>query len=106
MSNMQDTGNPVMKYLPFIFPIVLLGVFNRMPAALTWYYTVSNVITLLIQLVIQKYIIDHEKIMAKLQENKKKPVTRSKWQDRIDAMQQSNEKLKAMRQKADSNKRK
>jgi YidC/Oxa1 family membrane protein insertase len=106
MSNMQDTGNPVMKYLPFIFPIVLLGVFNRMPAALTWYYTVSNVITLLIQLVIQNYIIDHEKIMAKLQENKKKPVTRSKWQDRIDAMQKSNEKLKAMKQKAASNKRK
>ncbi|HEY9342958.1 MAG TPA: YidC/Oxa1 family insertase periplasmic-domain containing protein, partial [Hanamia sp.] len=106
MSNMQDTGNPVMKYLPFIFPIVLLGVFNRMPAALTWYYTVSNVITLLIQLVIQKYIIDHEKIMAKLQENKKKPVAKSKWQDRIDAMQQSNEKLKAMKQKTAPNKRK
>ncbi len=106
MSNMQDTGNPVMKYLPFIFPVVLLGVFNRMPAALTWYYTVSNAITLLIQLVIQKYIIDHEKIMAKLQENKKKPVTKSKWQDRIDAMQQSNEKLKSMKQKSASNKRK
>jgi hypothetical protein len=41
-----------------------------------------------------------------LQENKKKPVTRSKWQDRIDAMQKSNEKLKAMKQKAASNKRK
>ncbi len=35
------------------FPIFLLGVFNRMPAGLTWYYTVSNVITLLIQFVIQ-----------------------------------------------------
>ena len=47
-----------------------------MPAALTWYYTVSNTITLLIQFVIQKYIIDHDKILAKLQENKKKPVTK------------------------------
>lgn len=106
MSNMQDTGNPVMKYLPFIFPVVLLGVFNRLPAALTWYYTVSNVITLLIQFVIQKYIIDHEKIMAKLQENKKKPVSKSKWQERVDAMQQSNEKLKSMKQKAETHKRK
>lgn len=106
MSNMQDTGNPVMKYLPFIFPVVLLGVFNRLPAALTWYYTVSNVITLLIQFVIQEYIIDHDKIMAKLQENKKKPVTKSKWQERIDAMQQSNAKLKTMKQKNEANKRK
>jgi YidC/Oxa1 family membrane protein insertase len=106
MSNMQDTGNPVMKYLPFIFPVVLIGVFNRMPAALTWYYTVSNTITLLIQFVIQKYIIDHDKIMAQLQENKKKPVTQSKWQERVSAMQESNAKLKSMREKADSLKKK
>ena len=102
MANMQDNSNPVMKYLPFIFPIVLLGVFNRLPSALTWYYTVSNVITLLIQFVIQTYIIDHDKLMAKLQENKKKPVTKSKWQERIDAMQQSNEKLKQMKEKSEA----
>ena len=105
MANMQDTGNPMMKYLPFIFPVVLLGVFNRMPAALTWYYTVSNVITLLIQFVIQNYIIDHEKILAKLQENKKRPVSKSKWQDKIDAMQQSNDKLKQLKAKNDARKK-
>jgi YidC/Oxa1 family membrane protein insertase len=106
MSNMQDNSNPVMKYLPFIFPVVLIGVFNRMPAALTWYYTVSNTITLLIQFVIQKYIIDHDKIMAKLQENKKKPPTQSKWQERINAMQESNAKLKAMKEKSEALKKK
>ncbi|HUZ57220.1 MAG TPA: membrane protein insertase YidC [Hanamia sp.] len=106
MSNMQDNSNPVMKYLPYIFPIFLIGIFNRMPAALTWYYTVSNTITLLIQLVIQKYIIDHDKIMAQLQENKKKPKTQSKWQERITAMQESNTKLKTMREKADTLKKK
>lgn len=106
MSNMQDNSNPVMKYLPFIFPVILIGVFNRMPAALTWYYTVSNTITLLIQFVIQKYIIDHDKIMAKLQENKKKPVTQNKWQERITAMQESNAKLKTMKEKSDALKKK
>ena len=105
LSNMQDTGNPMMKYLPFIFPIVLLGVFNRLPSALTWYYTVSNVITLLIQFVIQKYIIDHDKILAQLQENKKKPKAPSKWQGRIDAMQQSNEKLKSMKEQTGNKKK-
>jgi YidC/Oxa1 family membrane protein insertase len=106
MSNMQDNSNPVMKYLPFIFPVVLIGVFNRMPAALTWYYTVSNTITLLIQFVIQKYIIDHDKIMAQLQENKKKPVTQNKWQERVAAMQESNAKLKSMKEKSDTLKKK
>lgn len=106
MSNMQDNSNPVMKYLPFIFPVVLIGVFNKMPAALTWYYTVSNTITLLIQLVIQKYIIDHDKILAKLQENKKKPASQSKWQERVAAMQESNAKLKSMKEKSDNLKKK
>jgi YidC/Oxa1 family membrane protein insertase len=99
MSNMQDNSNPMMKYLPFIFPVILLGVFNKLPSSLTWYYTVSNAITLLIQFVIQKYIINHEKIMAQLQENKKKPVTQSKWQERVTAMQESNKKLQSMQQK-------
>ena len=106
MSNMQDNSNPVMKYLPFIFPIILLGVFNRLPSALTWYYTVSNAITLLIQFVIQKYIINHEKILAQLQENKKKPVTKNKWQERITAMQESNKKLQSMQQKKNTNTKK
>jgi YidC/Oxa1 family membrane protein insertase len=99
MSNMQDNSNPVMKYLPFIFPVVLLGVFNRLPSALTWYYTVSNAITLLIQFVIQKYIIDHKKILATLQENKKRPVTQSKWQEKVAAMQETNKKLQSMKEK-------
>lgn len=99
MSNMQDNSNPMMKYLPYIFPVILLGVFNKLPSALTWYYTVSNVITLLIQFVIQKYIINHEKILAQLQENKKKPKTKSKWQERIEAMQESNKKLQSMQQR-------
>ncbi|MEP6927998.1 MAG: membrane protein insertase YidC [Ginsengibacter sp.] len=106
MSNMQDNSNPVMKYLPFIFPVILLGVFNRLPSSLTWYYTVSNAITLLIQFVIQKYIINHEKILAQLQENKKKPVSKSKWQERITAMQESNKKLQNMQQKKNSNTKK
>ena len=73
MSQMQDNSNPVMKYMPYIFPIMLLGVFNRLPSALTWYYTISNTITLILQIVIQKYIINHDKILAQLNENKKKP---------------------------------
>jgi YidC/Oxa1 family membrane protein insertase len=99
MANMQDNSNPVMKYLPFIFPIILLGVFNNQPAALTWYYTVSNVITLIIQFIIQKYIINHEKLLAQLQENKKKPQKASKWQERINAMQEQQKKVQEMKAK-------
>ena len=104
MANMQDNSNPVMKYMPYIFPIILLGVFNAQPAALTWYYTVSNAITLVIQFVIQKYIINHEKILAQLEANKKKPVVKSKWQERVQAMRENNQKLQSMKQKSNKGK--
>ena len=93
MSNMQDNSNPVMKYMPYIFPVLLLGVFNGLPAALTWYYTISNTITLILQIVIQKYIINHEKILAQIDENRKKPVKQSKLQERIQAMQEASKKV-------------
>lgn len=93
MSNMQDNSNPLMKYMPYIFPVLLLGVFNNLPAALTWYYTVSNTITLILQIVIQKYIIDHDKILVKINENRKKPVKKSKLQERMEAMQATQKKL-------------
>ena len=99
MSNMQDNSNPVMKYMPYIFPVLLLGVFNRLPAALTWYYTVSNTITLLLQIVIQKYIINHDKILAQIGENRKKPVKQSKLQERIQAMQESQKKIQDLKNK-------
>jgi YidC/Oxa1 family membrane protein insertase len=100
MSTMQDNSNPVMKYMPYIFPVLLLGVFNNLPSALTWYYTVSNTITLILQIVIQKYIIDHEKILVQIEENRKKPVKQSKFQERMMAMQESNKKLQEQRKKS------
>ena len=92
MSNAPDQNNPAMKYMPYIFPVMLLGFFNKLPSALTWYYTVSNVITLVMQYVIQNYIINHDQILAKIQDNRKKPKTKSKWQERIEQMQQTQQK--------------
>ena len=96
---MQDNSNPVMKYMPYIFPFLLLGVFNKLPSALTWYYTISNTITLILQIVIQKYIIDHDKILAQIEENRKKPVKQSKLQERIQAMQQTSKKVQDLKNK-------
>lgn len=99
MSNMQDNNNPMMKYMPYIFPVLLLGVFNSLPSALTWYYTVSNVVTLLLQFIIQTYIINHDKILAQIEENRKKPVKQSKFQERLQAMQETQRKLQDMKDK-------
>ena len=97
MTPTQD--NPALKYMPYIFPFILLFIFNRLPSALTWYYTVSNVMTLALQFVIQNYIINHDKIVAQLQANKKKPKVKSKWQERYDQMMESQKKLQDMKEK-------
>lgn len=84
---MADQSNPVMKYMPYFFPIMLLGIFNRTAAALTFYYFLSNVISIALQWVLQTFVINHDKIHAQIQENKKKPVSKSKWQERLEDMQ-------------------
>jgi len=91
--------------MPYIFPFVMLFIFNKMPSALTWYYTVSNIITLVLQFVIQNYIIDHDKILAKIQSNKAKPKSKSKWQERMEAMQQTQKKVEDMKKKTQSGKK-
>jgi YidC/Oxa1 family membrane protein insertase len=88
MSSTPDQGNPMLKYMPYIFPFVLLFIFNKLPAALTWYYTVSNIITLLLQFTIQNYVINHDKLVAKIEMTRKKPKEKSKWQQRLDQMQE------------------
>lgn len=99
MSMTPDQSNPVLKYMPYFFPIFLLFIFNRLPAALTWYYTVSNLVTLGLQFVIQTYIINHDKILAKMDENRKKPKSKSKWQERFEQMQEQQKKMKDMQAK-------
>lgn len=100
MSMTPDQGNPVLKYMPYIFPVFLLFIFNSQPAALTWYYTVSNLITLILQFVIQNYIINHDKILAKIEDNRKKPKTKSKWQEKMEQMQEQQKKMQEMQKKS------
>ncbi len=105
--NMQMTptqDNPVYKYMIYFFPLMLLFIFNSLPSALTWYYTVSNLVTLGLQLIIQKLIIDEKKIHAQIQENKKKPVTKSKWQERLEQMQSSNQRVQDLQKKTQKGK--
>ena len=96
MTPTQD--NPVLKYMPYIFPVVLLFIFNKLPSALTWYYTVSNIITLGLQFVIQKYIIDHDKILAQIDQKRKQPRKKSKWTERYEQMMEQQKKVQDVKQ--------
>ncbi len=96
MSSMSaDNSNPALKYMPFIMPIIFLGIFNKLPASMTFYYFVSNVITIILQWVIQKYIINEQKIRTQIEENKKAGPKTNKLMERMQEIQRQNqEKLK------------
>ena len=97
MTPTQD--NPALKYMPYIFPFMLMFIFNGLPSALTWYYTVSNVITLLMQLVIQKFIINHDKILAGIEVKRKTPKKKSNWQSKYEQMMEAQKKVKDLKDK-------
>ncbi len=104
MSMTPTQDNPALKYMPYIFPFMLLFIFNKLPSALTWYYTVSNIITLGLQFVIQNYIINHDKILAKIDEKRKTPKKKSKWQERYDQMMDSQKKIQDLKSKTPNKK--
>jgi YidC/Oxa1 family membrane protein insertase len=60
-----------MKAMSYIFPVMFMFVLNSFPAALTWYYFVSNVVTITQQQLIRRFV-DEDKIKAVLDENRKK----------------------------------
>ena len=99
MSMTPTQDNPALKYMPYIFPFMLLFIFNSLPSALTWYYTVSNVFTLLLQLVIQKFIINHDKILADIDVKRKTPKKKSNWQSKYEQMMDAQKKVQALKDK-------
>ena len=103
----SDPNNPALKYMPYIYPIFMLLFFNSLPAALTWYYTVSNLITLGIQFTIQNYILDHDKILAQMDERRKAPKVKpkSKWQEQYEKMVETQKKVQQMKEQSQKNKK-
>jgi YidC/Oxa1 family membrane protein insertase len=85
--NMQMTSatNPQMKWLMYLMPVLFLGVFNNYSAGLSYYYFLSNMFGLGQQYLFKAFI-DEEAIHRQMQENKKKPVKKSGFQQRIEQM--------------------
>ena len=89
-------GMPNMKVLMYISPLFMLVFFNNYASGLSLYYFISNLITIGIMLVIKNFIIDEEKIHAKIQVNKKKPKKQNRFQRKMaEMMEQAEQQRKA-----------
>lgn len=95
---MPDMGK-IMKIMIYISPLMMLFFFNNYASGLSLYYFVSNTITIGIMLVIKNYIVDNDKIHAKIQENKAKPKTEGKFQRKMREMMEQAEAQKAQQKK-------
>lgn len=91
--SMQQTqpGMPNMKFILYLSPLMMLVFFNQYASGLSLYYFVSNTITIFIMLAIKKFIVDEDKIHAKIQENKQKPKKESKFQQKLKQMMEQAE---------------
>jgi YidC/Oxa1 family membrane protein insertase len=76
-----------MKYIGYIMPLLFFFMLNSFPAGLNYYYFLGAVFTLLTQFIIRQSIND-DKILAKLEENKKNPKVKKKssFQARMEEM--------------------
>lgn len=77
------SDQPGMKVMMYMMPVMFMLILNNFSAGLTYYYFLANMITWL-QNLISKRFIDHDKLLAKLEENRKKPLKKSKWQQRLE----------------------
>lgn len=96
----------IMKYMIYFSPIMMLFFFNNYASGLSLYYFISNLLTIAIMFVIKNYVIDEAKIHAQIEENKKKPVKKSKFRERLDsAMKQAQEQQEAQKRAAQKKKK-
>ena len=89
----------MMKYMIYFSPILMLIFFNNYASGLSLYYFISNLISIGIMLVIKNYIIDEDKVLAKIEVSKTKPKKQSKFQKKMAEMMEQAEQQKQAQQK-------
>jgi YidC/Oxa1 family membrane protein insertase len=74
---------PGMKMMMYMMPVMFMLILNNFSAGLTYYYFLANILTY-VQNIISNRFIDEQKVLATLEENRKKPVKKSNWQKRLE----------------------
>ena len=92
ISGSQMSGNDpnaqMMKFMSvWMMPIMMFFICNNLSSGLSYYYLLSNLITMLETWVIKKWFVHPEEIQAKLKASAGKPAPKSKWQQRLEEAQ-------------------
>ncbi|MDR0824174.1 MAG: membrane protein insertase YidC [Prevotella sp.] len=105
MTNTGQQQMPGMKWMMYLMPLIFLFMLNDYPSGLTYYYFLSLLITILLTIGF-RYMINEEKVLAKLEANKAKPKKKSGFMARLAEAQRVQQKQLNEKNKSNSSKRK
>ena len=91
-------GMPNMKFIMYLMPLMMLFFFNNYSSGLSLYYFVSNLLTILLMVVIKNFVVNENKILLQIEENKKKPRKASGFSARLQKAMEQAEKQKRLNQ--------
>ncbi len=69
----------------YLMPILLVVWFNNYSSGLSYYYLLTNLITI-VQMMLFRHFVSDEKLHLRMKENAKKPRKKSKWMTRYEEM--------------------
>jgi YidC/Oxa1 family membrane protein insertase len=93
-AQMADNGMPGMKFMSlYLMPIMMFFICNNLSSALSYYYLLSNLVTMLMTWYIRRYVVTEDKVRAAMAAAAVKPRKKSKWQMRLEEAQRMQEQM-------------
>ena len=84
----NDPNAQMMRFMSlYMMPIMMFFICNNLSSGLSYYYLLSNLITMLETWIIKKWFVHPEQILAKVKAAEGKPAPKSKWQQRLEEAQ-------------------
>ena len=101
MTSSQMSNDPNMAGMKFmsvwLMPIMMFFICNNLSAALSYYYLLSNIITMIMTWYIRKYVVTEDKVRADMMLRANQPKKKSKWQQRLEEAQKMQEMMQKNR---------
>lgn len=103
MSQQTVSDDPTAKSMQFMsvwmMPIMMFFICNNLSSGLSYYYLISQIISIIQIFVIRKWCVKPQAVIAKVEESKGKPLPKSKWQQRLEEAQKLQEQQLRAQQK-------
>ena len=91
MSQQPTSDDPSAKSMQFMsvwmMPIMMFFICNSLSSGLSYYYLVSQLISMVEIFIIRKWCVKPQAVIAKVEASKGKPLPKSKWQQRLEEAQ-------------------